>query len=224
MSLPRVIFGAAVVTAALAAANHWPARADATVRHGNHDGARYVELDCGPGPRVLVLGGSVANGWGASALDREWWAQACRRAGGVWRNAAQPARRVGDEIRQADAHAAFGAEVTIALDGANDLILGLAPQIRGQIERRVEAYRVGARELRRRGVVVVLQPIPLGGPSLQTAGYEARLREAYREMAREADVDLSALAVDYLDVVHFGDAGHAALAEALTAAISPEAL
>jgi hypothetical protein len=57
------------------------------------------------------------------------------------------------------------------------------------------------------GVVRVLQPIP--------QGYGEEVRRAYHEMAREVDLDLSMLPVDYVDRIHFGRAGQASLARAI---------
>lgn len=215
MSLPKILFSAAVVTAAATVANHWPVRVDTTVRSGNH--APDVTRDCGPGPRVLILGGSVANGWGASDMAHEWWVLACQRVGGTWRNVAVPAARVADELRQYRA-AAWDADVVIALDGANDLVLGLAPQIRGQIEHRVEVYRAGVAALRREigpRLVVIAQPLGLGKPALQTVGHEAELAAAYARMRALADVDLGGLEVDFRDLTHFGDVGQVVVAGAV---------
>ena len=127
----------------------------------------------------------------------------------------QPAKRVADELRQMEENRGFMADRVIALDGGNDLVLGLAPAIRGQVDRRAAGFVEGAARLRAHGALVILQPIDLSGahPTLQTAGHEAELARAYAEMARAADVDLSGLPVDFLDVLHFGDRGHAMLAD-----------
>lgn len=220
----RLIAGASALTLAATIANHWPTRVDTTVRAGNHDGQPFVEMTCYPfdGPRVLVVGGSAANGWGASKLMNEWWVLACERTGGTWRNAAQPAKRIADEVVQVEENReSFRPTTVLSLSGGNDLLLGLAPSIRGQLARRVVAYhdgraRLGAAAARAGArLVTILQPLDLTSahPSLQTAGYEAQLTAAYAEMARAADVDLSQCPVDFLDLIHFGDRGHAAIAD-----------
>lgn len=181
------------------------------------------DLDCGPGPRVLVIGGSVALGWGASDLAHTWWALACARVGGQWRNAAQPAARVDpQEIEQAIREDRWGADLVIELSGANDLVYGLAP-LAGQPTKRVGRWLVSHAWLR--GIVgprllTVIQPAPVGAPLWETGGVEDEARSAYAWMAMVGDVDLSALEVDYVDAVHFGDAGHARVADAIAGVVT----
>lgn len=222
MSLGRVLIGAAAgATVALTIANHcgFPARepevcAPPTWTQG--------DLDCGPGPRVLVIGGSVAQGWGASDLGHAWWALACERVGGRWRNAAQPAGRVDpQEIEQAIRESDWGADVVVEITGANDLVYGLAP-LPGQPTKRVGRFLASHAWLR--GIVgprllTVIQPAPTGRPLWETRGVEAEAHAAYAWMAMVGDVDLSRVSVDYVDAIHFGDAGHALVAAAVAGSL-----
>ncbi len=216
--IPRLIFAALVVTAASAAANHlypetrWPNYAP--VNHGPR-----VARDCGPGPSTLVVGGSVAYGVGASDADHEWWAIACDRLGGHWFNVAGGGNESSHEVGQIANNPGF--DRVIVLDGANDLVLGLSPQIPGQIEKRLPRYAANVKRLRelRPDMIHVLQPAPFGMPSANTTGHEAELRAIYAQMARLVDLDLSAVDVDYLDLVHFGDRGQRIVADAIVEAI-----
>lgn len=173
------------------------------------------ELDCGPGPRVLVVGGSVALGWGASGFEQTWWVQACRRVGGTWRNAADAAKTAGDALAQMEANRGFAPGTTLALVGANDLVYGLAPAIAGQLDARLVRFISSATALRAAGATVILQPIPLGAESFEASGHEDEIRAAYATMAQVADVDLSLLPVDYVDLIHFGDRGQRIVADAI---------
>ena len=204
----KLIFAAATITAAATVANHWPRQRIAAL-YPPPPWHAPITADCGPGPRVLIVGASVALGWGVDRLDETWWVQLCRITGGNYTNLAVPATRVADHLevlRGLDQR--FDRIVAIA--GANDLVLGLAPAVPHQVDRRLSAARRGFAELRGVGVATVLQPAP--------QGYDAEVRRAYAEMAREVDLDLSALPVDYVDRIHFGRAGQASLARAIAEA------
>jgi hypothetical protein len=181
-----------------------------------------VEIDCGPGPRVLVVGGSVANGWGASSMDREWWVLACHELGGTWRNEGAPAAHTEQETKQLERAVGFGANVVIEMTGANDMIHGLAPMIRGQFGARVERFWRNHERIRALAgdhLLTVLQPIPLGAPTWETRGFEPQIREAYAAMGVVADLRLEVAPVDYLDAYHFGDHGHELVADAVVRAV-----
>ena len=205
----KLIFAAATITAAATVANHWPRQRIAAL-YPPPPWHAPITADCGPGPRVLIVGASVALGWGVDRLDETWWVQLCRITGGNYTNLAVPATRVADHLevlRGLDQR--FDRIVAIA--GANDLVLGLAPAVPHQVDRRLSAARRGFAELRGVGVATVLQPAP--------QGYDAEVRRAYAEMARSVDLDLSALPVDYVDRIHFGAAGQASLARAIAEAM-----
>lgn len=213
-SLPKLLFVAAAVTAASYAANHlypetkWPNYAP--VNHGPGE-----SRDCGPGPSTLVVGASVAYGVGASDTDHEWWAIACRELGGYWYNAAGGGNLSEHEVAQIAGNPGF--DRVIVLDGANDLVLGLSPQIPGQIEKRLPRWWRNVAQMRtlRPDMFHVLQPAPFGMPSANTTGHEGELRAIYAQMAMWVDLDLSDANVDYLDLVHFGDRGQRIVADAI---------
>lgn len=214
-------------------APRWPCNAPR-----NHDPG--MDRDCGPGRRYLVVGASVALGQGASTTEAEWWLLACAALGGHWKNVAVPGYRASDEARSIAANPGY--DVVIVLDGANDLIYGLAPEIPGQIERRLPEYFAAVLKMRslvgwelpaeflseheqrephqRWGVMLhVLQPAPFGMPSANTTGYEDELRAIYAHMALLVDLDLSGADVDYRDLVHFGDRGQRIVANAIVEAL-----
>lgn len=213
-AIPKILFAAAAITAASYAANHlypgtkWPCNAPRT-----HDPG--VGLYCGPGPTTLVVGGSVALGQGASTLDHEWWVLACRQVGGYWYNAAIPGYRTRDEIQLIASNPGF--DRVVVLDGANDLMYGLAPDVPGQIEKRLPQWWRNVAQMRtlRPDMFHVLQPAPFGMPSANTTGHEGELRAIYTQMAMWVDLDLSEANVDYVDLVHFGDRGQRIVADAI---------
>ena len=186
----------------------WPNYAP--VNHGPGE-----SRDCGPGPSTLVVGASVAYGVGASSTEHEWWVIACNQLGGYWYNAAGGGNESPHEVQQIARNPGF--DRVIVLDGANDLVLGLSPQIPGQIEKRLPRWWRNVAQMRtlRPDMLHVLQPAPFGMPSANTSGHEDELRAIYAQMAYWVDLDLSELPVDYLDLVHFGDAGHAKVAAAI---------
>lgn len=215
MSLaPKILFAAAAITAASYAANHlypktrWPC--DAPRNHDPGMGRR-----CGPGDSYLVVGGSVALGQGATRTENEWWVLACQRLGGTWLNVAVPGFRAEDEARLISSNPGF--DHVIVLDGANDLFHGLAPDVPGQIAKRLPAWWRGVARMRalRPDLLHVLQPAPFGRKSANTDGHEDELRAIYAQMSMWVDVDLSNATVDYVDAVHFGDRGQRIVADAI---------
>lgn len=212
--IPKALFASVVLTLASVAANHlypethWPN--EARVNHGPGE-----SRDCGPGPSTLVVGASVAYGVGASDTEHEWWVIACHALGGRWFNAAGGGHMSWNEVTQIRDNPGY--DRVVVLDGANDLVLGLWPSIRGQIDVRYPRWKANIDAMRamRPDMLHVLQPIPFGVPCPCTAGHEAELRSVYDRMAAVADVDLSRLDVDYVDVVHFGDRGHGLVADAI---------
>lgn len=214
----RAIFYSSVVVIVSYSANHfypetkWPNFAP--VNHGPYE-SRY----CGTGKSTLVVGASVAYGVGASDADHEWWVLACERLGGYWYNVAGGGNLSENEIPQIKNNPGF--ERVIVVDGANDLMLGLSPQIPGQIEKRFPKYYNNVQEMRklRPDMFHVLQPEPFGMSSANTSGYEKELREIYARMALLVDLDLSRADVDYLDVVHFGNHGQKMMADAIVSAL-----
>lgn len=213
-AVPKLLFAATALTVVSVLANQlypetrWPSNAPR-----NHDPG--MSRDCGPGPRVLVVGASVALGQGASSINTEWWVLACEELGGYWKNVAVPGHRASDEVAQIQGNPGY--EVVIVIDGANDLAFGLAPQVPGQIEKRLPRYLANVKEMRalRPDMVHVLQPPPFGVPSMSTLGYEEELRAIYARMASVVDLDLSDANVDYVDLVHFGDRGQRIVADAI---------
>ena len=204
----KLIFAAATITAAATVANHWPRQRIAAL-YPPPPWHAPITADCGPGPRVLIVGASVALGWGVDRLDETWWVQLCRITGGNYTNLAVPATRVADHLEVL--RGAKGRyDRALAVVGANDLVLGLAPGVAHQVERRAERLRGGIAALQVEGATLILQPAP--------QGYDAEVRRAYAEMARSVDLDLSALPVDYVDRIHFGRAGQASLARAIAEA------
>lgn len=203
----KLIVSAGAITLAATIANHWP-RAKLADVYPPPSWHAPVGMDCGPGPDVLIVGASVALGWGVDDLADTWWAQLCRITGGRYLNLAVPATLVADHLEVLRERGGANVDRIIAIAGANDLVLGLAPAIPHQVERRTRRLQAGLRALDDRpGVLAVLQPAP--------QGYDAEVRRAYAEMAREVDLDLSALPVDYVDRIHFGRAGQASLARAI---------
>jgi lysophospholipase L1-like esterase len=154
----------------------------------------------------LIVGASVALGWGVDRVEDTWWARLCRITGGQYINLSVPATRVADHL-EVLREQSVRFDAVLAVVGANDLVLGLAPGVRGQVDVRARQFRRASAALESAGVVRVLQPIP--------QGYGEEVRRAYHEMAREVDLDLSALPVDYVDRIHFGRAGQASLARAI---------
>jgi len=201
----RLIFAAATITAAATVANHWPRQRLVDV-YPPPSWHALVTVDCGPGPRVLIVGASVALGWGGDRLDETWWVRLCHMTGGSYTNLAVPATRMADHL-EVVRETRGGFDRVLVVTGANDLVLGLAPGVRGQMARRVGEFDLQAQAAQGSGVLRVLQPSP--------QGYGEEVRAAYAEMAREVDLDLSALPVDYVDRIHFGAAGQGALADSL---------
>lgn len=202
----KAIFASLVVTLAATVANHWP-RARLADNYPPPPWRAPVALDCGPGPRVLIVGASVALGWGVDRVEDAWWARLCRITGGSYLNLSVPATRVADHYQALRGAHGFRPDRVLAVVGANDLVLGLAPSVRGQVVGRERRFRTDIRDLKRLGATLILQPAP--------QGYDAEVRAAYAEMAREVDLDLSALPVDYVDRIHFGAEGQASLARAI---------
>lgn len=213
-ALSKALFASVALTLGATAANHlypetrWPNYAPVNHAYG-------MSLDCGPGPSVLVVGASVVYGVGASSTDHEWWVLACRELGGYWYNAAGGGNLSENEVSQIAWNPGF--DRVIVLDGANDLVLGLSPQIPGQIEKRLPRWWQNVAKMRelRPDMFHVLQPEPFGIPSANTSGHEDELRAIYAQMALWVDLDLSNANVDYLDLVHFGDRGHRIVADAI---------
>ena len=213
-TLSKALFASVALTLGATAANHlypetrWPNYAPVNHAYG-------MSLDCGPGPSTLVVGASVAYGVGASSTEHEWWVLACHALGGYWYNAAGGGNESPHEVQQIASNPGF--DRVIVLDGANDLVLGLSPQIPGQIEKRLPRWWRNVAQMRqlRPDMLHVLQPAPFGMKSANTTGHEDELRAIYAQMAYWVDLDLSELPVDYLDLVHFGDAGHAKVAAAI---------
>ena len=224
----RLIFAAATITVAATVANHWPRPHLADIYPPPSWHAPFG-MECGPGPRVLIVGASVALGWGVDRVEDTWWARLCRITGGQYINLSVPATRVADHLEVLRGiTAAERFDRTLVVAGANDAVLGLAPGVAGQVDRRRVQFAADARAVRyvvngswltpngnipapRGRLRLILQPAP--------QGYGEEVRRAYHEMAREVDLDLSALPVDYVDRIHFGRAGQASLARAIAEAL-----